>query len=51
MVNQAIWIKIHCQEQVAASVTVPQSMRLFVVGISHAESVKSVAKNIGGYQI
>jgi hypothetical protein len=32
MVNRAIWRKIHCQERVAASVTGPQSIRLFLWG-------------------
>jgi hypothetical protein len=47
MVNRTIWRKIHCQERVAASVTGPQSMRFFFVGLFQAEIEKSVAKNIG----
>jgi hypothetical protein len=31
MVSRAIWRKNHCQERVTASVTGPQSMRLFFV--------------------
>jgi hypothetical protein len=51
MVNRAIWRKNHWQEQVTASVTGPQSIRLFFVGLSQAESVQSIAKNIRGFHI
>jgi hypothetical protein len=39
--------KNHCQERMADSVTGPQSMRFFFVGLFQAEIEQSVAKNIG----
>jgi hypothetical protein len=51
MVNRAIWSKNAFPKRVADSVTRPQSMRLFFVGLSQAESELSVAKNIGGSKI
>jgi hypothetical protein len=49
IVNRAFWRKNRCQERVAASVTGPQSMRLFFVGLSQAETVRTIryTTNIG----
>jgi hypothetical protein len=51
MVNRAIWRKNHYQEQVAASVTGPQYMRLFVWRYLKPRVYNNLAREIENIQV